>query len=213
MKSRQQGLTVPEVLVAAVLLGVLMQLVSATLKVLDNGKAGLIARTEPRQQLRSFLIQMRNDLRSASYIYPPGTYSVMGTDVVLPDVDSTGNGVIFAVPESSAGPPRFKICSAFIRPRRKADSRNPDAYEAVYYYVEIVAPSLSMYPSEIDPTTLTGGSLKVFDSYVNGSTGFRSQLTPSGSGINFQVNYKRIPVKGDTTVQELSSTVVMRNGI
>ena len=102
----------------------------------------------------------------------------MGTDVVVPDVDTTGNGVIFAVPQNSAGPPSFKVCSAFIRPRQKADSRNPDAYET-----------------------------------IDGSTGFRSQLTPSGFGINFEVDYKRTPIKGDTTAQKLSSTVVMRNGI
>ena len=76
-----------------------------------------------------------------------------------------------------------------------------------------MTPSVSIYPSEIDPTSLTGGSLKVFDSYIDGSTGFRSQLTPSGFGINFEVDYKRTPIKGDTTAQKLSSTVVMRNGI
>ena len=213
MKRRSLGLTIPEILVTAVLLGALMQLVITTLNVLNRSKAGLMARTEPRQQLRSFLVQMQNDLRSASYIYPPGTYSIMGTDVVVPDVDTTGNGVIFAVPQNSAGPPSFKVCSAFIRPRQKADSRNPDAYETVYYYVENVTPSVSIYPSEIDPTSLTGGSLKVFDSYIDGPTGFRSQLTPSGFGINFEVDYKRTPIKGDTTAQKLSSTVVMRNGI
>ncbi len=213
MKRRSAGLTIPEILVTAVLLGALMQLVITTLNVLNRSKVGLMARTEPRQQLRSFLVQMQSDLRSASYIYPPGTYSIMGTDVIVPDVDTTGNGVIFAVPENSAGPPSFKICSAFIRPRQKADSRNPDAYETVYYYVENVTPSVSIYPSEIDPTSLTGGSLKVFDSYIEGATGFRSRLTPSGFGISFEVDYKRIPIKGDTTAQKLSSTVVMRNGI
>ncbi|MCA9777520.1 MAG: hypothetical protein KC800_12410 [Candidatus Eremiobacteraeota bacterium] len=213
MKRRVRGLTVPEILVTAVLLGALMQLVITTLNVLNRSKIGLMVRTEPRQQLRSFVIQLQNDLRSASYIYPPDTYPIMGTDVIVPDVDTTGNGVIFALPQNSAGPPSFKVCSAFIRPRQKNDIRNPDAYEAVYYYVENVTPSLSIYPSEIDPTTLTGGSLKVFDAYIDGPTGFRSQLTPSGFGINFQVDYKRTPIKGDTTAQKLSSTVVMRNGI
>jgi hypothetical protein len=213
MKRRLYGLTVPEVLVTAVLLGALMQLVITTLGVLQQSKIGMMARTEPRQQLRSFLTQLQNDLRSSSFIYPPDTYEIMGTDVVVPASDTVGNGVIFAVPETSTAPFSFKVCSAFIRPRQKADSRNPDAYEAVYYYVENVTPATSIFPSEIDPRTLSGGSLKVFDAYIDGPDGFQTQLTPSGFGVSFTVNFKRTPIKGDTTEQHLESTVVLRNGL
>ncbi|MFA5505643.1 MAG: hypothetical protein WC314_14645 [Vulcanimicrobiota bacterium] len=213
MKRRLSALTIPEVLVTAVLLMALMQIVITTLNVLNRSKVGLLARTEPRQQLRSFVTQLQNDLRAASFIYPPETYQIQGVDVIVPDVDSEGNGLIFAVPENSAGPPTFKICYAFTRPRQKPDHRNPEAHEAVYYYIEGVAPTASIYPSEIDPTLLSGGSLKVFDAYIDGSTGFRTVLTPSRSGITFEVEYKLKPIKGDTTVQKLSSTVVVRNGL
>jgi hypothetical protein len=213
MRRKQYGLTVPEILVTAVLLGALMQLVITTLNVLQQSKIGMMARTEPRQQLRSFVAQLQSDLRSASFIYPPGTYEILGADVVVPATDTVGNGVIFAVPETSTAPFTFKICSAFIRPRQKPDSRNPEAYEAVYHYVENVTPPTSIYPSAIDPTTLGGGSLKIFDAYIEGPSGFETQLTPSGFGIKFAVDYKRIPIKGDTTEQHLESKVVLRNGL
>ena len=131
----------------------------------------------------------------------------------VPDVDTTGNGVIFAVPETAGSPVTFRVCSAFIRPRQKVDSRNPDAFEAVYYYVEDVSPTASVFPSEIDPTALSGGSLKVFDAYIDGATGFQTRRTASGTGITFQVDYKRTPERGDTTAQHLESTIVLRNGL
>lgn len=212
MKRKIRGLSISEVLITAVLLGALMQLVITALNVLQQSKIGLLARTEPRQQLRSFVTQLQSDMRSACFIYPAGTYEIMGTDVVVPDSVSTGNGVVFAVPETSTSPFTFKICSAFIRPRSDSDSRNPDAHEAVYYYVENVAPSTSIYPSAIDPTTLSGGSLKVFDAYIDGASGFQTTLTPSGFGVSFKIDYKQTPIKGDTTEQHLQSTVVLRNG-
>lgn len=211
MKANRRGVTIPEVLITAAMLGVVMQLVITTLNLLDVSQVKLLARTEPRQQLRSFARHVQSDLRMASFIYPPDTYSVLGTNITVPDNASDGNGVIFAVPETSTTPNTFRVCYAYTRPREKPDSRNPDAYEAVYYYVEGVAPSTG-YPSEIDVESLTGGSLRVFDAYMDGAAGFVTRLTPSGFGVNFKVHYKQTPIKGDTTEQKFDTTVVMRNG-
>lgn len=211
---RCRGITVPELVVACFLLGLLMQLVVSTLSTLSFSKAGLLARTEPRQQLRSWIILVQDDLRSASYIFPQGSYDVLGTTVTTPGPGVAGNGVIFAVPETATSPVTYRICYAFTRPRQKPDTLNPEAYEAVYFYVNDVAPpGGSDLPAEIDPSTLTEGSLKVFDAYVNGPAGFKTEVTSTGYGVNFGVNFRRKPEKGDTTEQNLSTTIVLRNGL
>lgn len=210
---RSRGLTIPEVLVAGLLLGILMELIVSSLTVLERSKSGLMARTEPRQQLRAFLGVMKSDLRHAAYIYPQGTYDIMGTTVVTPGEDQEGNGIIFAIPETDASPVTYKVCHVFTRKRTTPDPHNPDAYEAVYYYVEGVAPTNSDLPSEIDPNTLTGGSLKVFDTYIEGLSGFVTNLTETGYGVTYHAKFKKIPPNGETTQQELGSTVVLRNGL
>ena len=198
---------------AATLLGLLMQLVVSTLSVLSYSKAGLMARSEPRQQLRSFVTQLQSDLREAAYIYPEGSYQILGSTFDVPGAGVPGTGILFAVPETSVSPVTYRVCYAFSRPRSKLDRRNEESYEAVYYYVEGVDPPVSDLPSEINPNNLPGGSLKVFDSYFDGPEGFVTHLTPTGFGVSLDVHYKLTPDKGDTTEQKLNTTIVLRNGL
>lgn len=236
LTNNRKGVTIAEILVTAALLGLALELVVSALWMLNRSKAGLLARSEPRQQLRAFVNTLKSDFRMASYIYPKrkSPYHVLGSEVYTPEVDESAsenlknNGVIFAVPEvgtsdaDPADPIRFsvattyKVCYAFVRARQAQpkDERNPNAFEAVYLSIGDVPPQGGTYlPGGIDPATLTGGSLRVFDTYIDKAEGFNVKLLSSGHAARFIIKFKRVSERGDTSEQKLITTIAMRNGI
>ncbi len=211
MKLRlQRGMTIAEVLIAASLAGLLLLVIVSAMSVLSRSQAGLLARTEPRQQLRAFVYKLQSELRMAAFIYPEGVYTIAGQAVTVPGPSNPGNAVIFAIPENATPPITYRVCCAFTRPRSTPDARNPTAREAVYFVAEGVPAPISDLPSEIDPNILTATNMKTYDAYLDPS-GLRCTLTPSGFGVNLAYTFKQIPDKGDTVEQSLATTVVMRN--
>lgn len=209
---RTRGMTIAELMVAMMLAGLLMLVIVSAMSVLSRSQAGLLARTEPRQQLRAFVYQLQSELRTASFLYPEGVYNIHGATVNIPGPGNPGDAVLFAVPENATPPITYRVCCAFTRPRSKPDPRNPNAREAVYFISEGVAAPLSNLPSEIDPNVLSATNAKVYDAYLD-TTGMTSALTSTGFGVQLGFKFKRIPDKGDTVEQSLTTTVVLRNAI
>lgn len=207
---KNRGMTIAEVLIAASLAGLLLLVIVGAMSVLSRSQAGLLARTEPRQQLRAFMYQLQSDLRTASFLYPEGVYTIHGETVNIPGPGVPGNAVLFAVPENATPPLTYRVCCAFTRPRSTPDARNPNAREAVYFISEGVPAPLTDLPSEIDPNLLTATNAKVYDAYLD-PVGITCNLTGSGFGVNISYNFKRTPDKGDTVEQSLATTVVLRN--
>lgn len=203
-------MTIAEVLIAASLAGLLLLVIVSAMTVLSRSQAGLLARTEPRQQLRAFMYLLQSDLRQAAFLYPGGTYTIHGQTVTIPGPGTPGDAVLFAIPEKADSPVTYRVCCAFTRPRAEPDVRNPLAREAVYFVSEGVAAPLTDLPSEIDPNLLVATNAKVFDAYLDPS-GLTCSLTPSEFGINVAYTFKQTPDKGDTVKQSLATTVVMRN--
>ncbi|MFA7482238.1 MAG: hypothetical protein WC314_17155 [Vulcanimicrobiota bacterium] len=191
MKKPNRGLTVPEILVTTVLLVILTQLIVMSLVVLSRSKTALMVRTEPRQQLRSFVLLLQAQLREAGFLFQGETYPVWNANVEVPEAGSEGNGLVFAVPESATAPMSYGVCYTFSRPRLELDIRNPDAYEAVFYTISEVTPPAGI-PAALDPAAPSEvgnvAGLRVFDTYLDGPEGLKTEMIAGGQGIKFKLN-------------------------
>ncbi len=211
---RRDGFSLVEVTIASLLFLVVMVMAWAGFSVLDRGGRGLLAGSEPRQQMRVALGHLQNDLRMASYIYPEPSYTLLATSLSPPPLGGTGNGLVYALPENAQPPLTFTVCALFARPRSRRDSNNPQAYELVYYSVEGIDPPTSDLPSEVDPETLPSrGTTRVFDLYLDGPTGF--EVARSADGHSFEVRFRirRQPARGELQRASHSTVMTVRNDL
>lgn len=208
---RSRGFSMTEVMVAGSLFLVVMVVAWAAFNLMQQSGLTLRASNEPRQQARALLMHLQDDLRSAAYIFPAGSYTVLGATLDVPDLGAQGPALVFAVPENSQPPLTFRVCYLFARPRSTPDPNNPDAHEIVYYTVPDIDPPVTDLPGDIDPNLLTGGTTRVFDVYLDGAGGLTVARSPDGNSASIEMAMRQKPARGALQTATYRTTLTMRN--
>lgn len=211
---KRRGLTIAEVLVAAFITLLIMLVAESIMNYVQRVGLKARAQLEPRQQIRSALTQLAFDLRAGAYIYEGFSGTVLTTPVAVPSPGGSGSGLVFAVPVDQGGVLAYRVCAFFARPRSQPDPNNLAARELVYHSYEPQLTTPPQTPGALNPATCSGGTSKVFDSYLTpGATGLVIRLTPNGEAAEVSVSCTLKPLRGPTVTERFSTLVTMRNNV
>lgn len=209
---RQRGFSLIEVLVAASLSLLLMAVIWSALRVLRFATSQISASQEPRKQLRAALANLQNDLRMASYLFPPGTYKIDGYNVDLPVEGTPGTALACAIPENSEPPLLYSVAVIHPVPRTPTDSKNPNAQSLLYYRPSGVDPPVSDLPGEIDLEHLPKtGTFKVFDAYLRPKDGFQATISANRQAVTLSFHLECREARGEIQRSSYQTTLALRN--
>lgn len=199
-------------MVAASLSLLLMAVIWGAMRLLGSSGSSIRASQEPRKQLRAALVNLQNDLRRAAYLFPDGTYTVLGDTITVAPPGTPGSALAFAIPENSVPPLLYTVVVVYSKPRPQPDSNTPDARSLVYYKVKGIDPPVSDLPGEIDLDLLpANGSLKTFDTYLRDPDGFQAEITSNQHAVRLSFHIRRQEARGELQQSSYETTLALRN--
>jgi len=209
-----RGLTLSEVLVASFIVLLIGLVAEGVMNYVRHVGFKARAQLEPRQQVRSVLSLFAHDLRAAAYIYEGFSGTIAGAAITVPTKGGTGTALAFALPEDVAGTVGYRVCALFPRPRSQPDPNNLGAREIVYVRFEPLVTTPPETPGALDPASLTGGSVRLFDTYLApGTDGLRVRLSPNGEGAEVRMRFRVKPLRGPVVSESFETCVSMRNNV
>ncbi len=211
---KRRGLSLAELMVASFCFLLIMFSTVALMDFVRRSGARARAQIEPRQQCRSFLGLLANDLRSASYVYEGFNGTLLGNPVTVPTAGNRGQALVFAVPQDETPDPNYVLTVIFVRNRTKPDSKNPNTREIVYHRFDPVKSSPPATPGALDPAAMTGGSTRLFDAYVPpGATNFGFDMAANSQGVGVDVRFQMQPERGQLQSESFHSYLTLRNNV
>lgn len=209
---RRRGLSIAEVLIAGTLMLGLMLTAEATVRYLWNNNLRMRDALGPRQQIRNFFLQLRRDLRSASFLFLGYNGNLMGENLHVPAAGGSGTSLLFAVPGDDSGDTEYTVCLVTARPRSQYDANNPNAREILYHRYKSVRSLPPNTPGALMPASLPQGSSKIFDVYLPPGA-FSIQVSPNGSGLRVLTQFLVQPQRGNQVTERYDAFFTLRNNV
>ena len=216
---KRRGLSLMEVLIAGSLMVGIMITAEATVRYLWNNSQRMREALGPRQQIRSLFLQLRRDLRSASFLFLGYNGNLMGEPISVPAAGGTGTSLLFAVPSDDGPDTEYTVCLLTPRARSQYDANNPDAREILYHRFKSVRSVPANTPGGLMPASLPQGSSKVFDVYLppGPSTGpnppFSLRISDNGAGIRVMTQFLVNPQRGSKVTERYDAFFTLRNNV
>lgn len=216
---KRRGLSLTEVLLAGALMLALMLMVEACVRYLWSNGQRMRNALEPRQQVRSFFLTLRRDLRAASYLFLGYNGTLNGETVNVPLAGGAGDSLLFAVPADDSADTEYTVCMLVARPRTQNDPNNPNARELLYHRFQPLRSVPPDTPGALIPATLTPGASRIFDVYlppgpVNGpDPPFSIRISQNGSGVQVMTHFIVQPQRGNTITERYDGFFTMRNNV
>ena len=215
----RRGLSLMEVLIAgSLMLGILI-LAEATVRYLWHNSQRMRDALGPRQQIRSIFLQLKRDLRSASFLFLGYNGNLMGEPISVPAAGGTGTALLFAVPSDDSADTEYTVCLLTPRPRSQYDANNPNARELLYHRFKSVRSVPANTPGGLMPASLPQGISKVFDVYLppGPSTGsdppFSLRVSDNGAGIRVMTHFLVNPQRGNKVMERYDAFFTLRNNV
>lgn len=216
---KRRGLSLAEVLIASTLMLGLMITAEATVRYLWNNNLRMRDALGPRQQVRQFFLQLKRDLRSASFLFLGYNGILMGESIHVPAAGGSGSSLLMAVPSDDSGDTEYTVCLVTARPRSQYDANNPDAREILYHRYKSVRSIPANTPGGLMPASLAQGTSRVFDVYLppGPATGsdppFSIRVSPNGSGIRVMTHFLVNPQRGNKVTERYDAFFTLRNNV
>lgn len=216
---KRRGLSIVEVLIASALMLALMITAEATVRYLWNNNMRMRDALGPRQQIRNFFLQIRRDLRSASYLFLGYNGTLMGEAIHVPVAGGSGTSLLFAVPGDDSADTEYTVCLVTARPRSLYDANNPNVREILYHRYKSVRSIPANTPGGLMPASLAQGNSRVFDVYLPPglATGsdppFSIRVSPNGSGIRVMTHFLVTPQRGNQVTERYDAFFTLRNNV
>ncbi|MBS2040567.1 hypothetical protein JST97_36610 [bacterium] len=210
----KRGFSVAEVLIAGSLMLGLMITAEATVRYLWQNNLRLRDGLGTRQQVRHFYLQLRRDLRSASYLFLGYNGTLMGEHVVVPSAGASGSSLLFAIPSDDSADTEYTVCLLTPRLRSQYDANNPQAREILYHRFKSVRSTPPNTPGGLLPGSLPQGTSRVFDCYLApGSAGFNLKVTPNAAGVQVVTQFLVNPQRGNPVTERYDAFFTLRNNV
>lgn len=213
-------MTIIEILVAGSLMLLLMISSQTAVEYIGQATQRMRNQIEPRQQVRSFTLNLRKDLQAAAYLYA-GPYTLPGgASLTVPAAGATGDSLLFAVPQDDSANTAYQIVACYARPRSVPDDRNPGVRELVYQTLQPVTSTPNNTPGALGtiiPTLSAGSGSKVFDTYLPaGSTAgtdppFSIRVASNGGGVRLMTHFRIQPPRGEVISERFDTFITLRN--
>lgn len=210
----RRGFSVAEVLIAGTLMLGLMVTAEATVRYLWQNNLRLRDGLGTRQQVRSFYLQLRRDLRSSSFLFLGYSGTLMGEHVAVPAAGASGTSLLFAIPSDDSADTEYTVCLLTPRARSQYDANNPQAREILYHRYKSVRSTPPNTPGGLLPGSLPQGNSRVFDCYLApGSAGFSLRVSPNGSGVQVTTQFLVNPQRGNPVTERYDAFFTLRNNV
>lgn len=209
-KPRRRGLTLVEVLVAAAVSVLLLLVVHTAFRLVGNFTGASRGSVEARRNLRSLLLHLERDFRSACFVFTNYEGPAMGREVFLAPEAADSSELIFAIPETDFGPRSYTVCGVFLERREPPDPANYKAHRIVYCRTPGVVPPIPDSPQSIPLHEVDGSAIRVFDAYVP-ADGLRFRVIAGGDAIELISRYAYVPPRGPVQGEVYRSLLVARN--
>lgn len=219
MSKIRRGVTIIEVLVASSLTLLLMISAETAVRYVGQATNRMRRQIEPRQQIRSFLLNLRQDLQASSYLFTPYSGTLLGVPVSVGAPGVPGTALLFAVPEDDSSDTRYTVCWVYTQARTQADSNNPTVRELVYQ---------KFMPTKTVPADTPGalaamfgglvpGTRKVFDVYLpagpptGSDPAFAICVAPNQGGVRVMAHFRVQPPRGEVISERFDTFIALRN--
>jgi hypothetical protein len=216
---RRRGFSVLEVLLAGSLTLLILLAAEQAVQYLGQSAARMANKVEPRQQLRTLLLHLRNDLQAASYVFLGESRTWAGIPLSVPTAGNAGEQLIFAIPADDSANTRYTVCMIFPRMRTVSDPNNPNVREIVYRrYDPVQAPTPNL-PSSILPATIGTSSDRTFDTYLpvgsptSSDPPWSIRVAPNGRGFQIQAHFRIKPQRGAEIDERFDTFITLRNDV
>ncbi len=216
---KRRGLSLTEVLLAGALMLAVMLMVEACVRYLWNNSMRMRNALEPRQQIRSFFITLRRDLRAASYLFLGYSGTLNGETVNVPGAGGSGDSLLFAVPADDSADTEYTVCMLVARPRTQYDANNPTARELLYHRFQPARSVPPDTPGGLVPANLAPGSSRVFDVYLPPGpvTGpdppFSIRISDNEAGVQVMTHFIVQPQRGNAVTERYDAFFTLRNNV
>lgn len=216
---KRRGLSLMEVLIAGSLMVGILITAEATVRYLWNNNQRMRDALGPRQQIRSLFLQLKRDLRSASFLFLGYDGNLMGEHVTVPVAGGTGTALLFAVPGDDSANTEYTVCLLTPRARSQYDANNPDAREILYHRYKSVPSVPPNTPGGLMPASMAIGTSKVFDVYLppGPATGsdppFSIRISNNGAGIRVMTHFLVNPQRGSKVTERYDAFFTLRNNV
>lgn len=210
----RRGFSVAEVLIAGTLMLGLMVTAEATVRYLWQNNLRMRDGLGTRQQIRSFYLQLRRDLRSSSFLFLGYNGTLMGEHVLVPAAGGNGSSLLFAIPSDDSADTEYTVCLLTPRARSQYDANNPQAREILYHRYKSVRSTPPNTPGGLLPASLVQGNSRVFDCYLApGAGGFSLHVSPNGSGVQVTTQFLVNPQRGNPVTERYDAFFTLRNNV
>ena len=212
-------MTIIEIIVASGLMLLLMISAEAAVRYIGQATTRMRHQIEPRQQIRSFLLNLRQDLQASSYLLTPYAATLLGKPTAVGAPGVPGTALIFAVPEDDSGDSKYTVCWAYSQQRAQTDPNNPNVRELVYQKFVATKTTPANTPGAFNTLlpSLGAGSRKVFDTYLPAGppTGsdppFSITVAPNQGGVRVQAHFRLQPARGEVISERFDTFIALRN--
>lgn len=216
---RKRGFSILEVMLAGSLTLLVLLAAESAVQYLGQSAARMANKIEPRQQIRTLLMHLRNDLQASSYVFLGESRSWAGETLAVPIAGATGEQLIFAIPSDDSANTSYTVCMIYPRMRTASDPNNPNAREIVYRRFEPVKAPTPNLPSSILPTTVLGSSDRIFDTYLPlgpptvSDPPWSIRVAPNGRGFQIQAHFRIKPQRGAEIDERFDTFITLRNDV
>lgn len=216
---KRRGATLIELMIAGGLVVLLLLASEATMRHIGQISSRSRHQVEARQQVRAFVANLRSDLLASSHLFLGFSGTLLGTPVSVPSAGSSGDSLLFAIPEDDSLNPRYVVGLVYARPRSRPDPNNPDAREIAYHRFTPASSTPPGVPGALNPAALLPGSTRVYDTYLpagptTGSDPFFSlRVDPNGEAVAVLLRFRVKPPRGDVITERFQTFVTLRNNV
>lgn len=211
---RRRAFTIIEVLVAGALTLLLLLAVEACVRHIHQISRRGRDQIEARQQVRSFLSLLRNDLQAASHLFLGYNGTMQGLAVQVPLAGASGSSLLFAIADDDSLNTPYTVCLVQPRPRTQPDANNAGVQEILYHRYQPVQSLPANTPGALLPASLVGGGSRVFDTYLPaGASFYRVNISPNGEAVGIDLRFRVQPQRGAVVSEEYHTFVTLRNNV
>lgn len=220
MRKRARGLSMVEVMVASSLFVVVMMLGAGAVGVVKRSRDHLKGRSEPRQQLRTLLGHLQNDVRAACFIYDPHltvnfganfSHAFDGAPPTDPNADPN-HDAIFALVESADSSPSYSVYGIFLQPDTALAAAYPDSHHVVLASVAGMNGPTPGSPADIPLGALPAASAQARTfATASPADGLRIRRNPTGDALSFEFQIGHRTEGEKVVIETYQTRLTLRN--